>query len=979
MASACEVDDVAGDLLRVAAQLQWFAASVLGLELDYVTPDLQGLCGWIGAAKLEGKHPVLIHFREPNSLADAAATASQAPPVSSASNRNATVSLARYLDEIPDGVLNPTSLSGAANGSASGVAGFPRSPIAQPASAAATLQPDHPNIAVLLDATQAGILPSGENSGTGGDGNSSSGCSRSNGASCAPSNHGAHSSCTTPPPTSPYPHPPLRPSLGIAWHPGCSLADCLRNPAAAAACGLYTPRGGGGSSSPSAVASEDQFLRFLLLQLVAAVCHVHALGRPVGGISTATMLLQPAGWVQLLASPPPPPPPSGLAAGQDERLQQEPPQQLRQPLQQQQAAPHLAATNHQPVPWPADGHAAHPSASSTPPPQHLLPPVPALPRLPAYLRPAPPTLPALTLAWQQHQLSSLDYLLLLNLMAGRRLGDRTLHPFVPWVTDFTVPPAVMLGLVPPPLPPSASASAGAGVRAGGAANRSTEQLRSDTADGRSEDARIAAATVCVSRSSSISGGVGGGVAGGVGGGVHSSSGGSSSSSGGGCGGSGGGSGGGWHELTQSRYRQSKGDLQLDMTYSTSEVPHHIPQEPLSELSYCIYMARVTPRAVLQRAVRAHFEPREYPPSLAAMMAQSPDECLPQLYTHPGVFSSMHPELPDLQLPEWAASAQDFIAWHRALLESDHVSSKLPDWIDLMFGYKLRGQAAVAAKNVYLPPQQTPTQQQSPASVFGSGGSGGDVGHGGGSAGCKPHAMLHAGCSPPYAPTGMHAPLFLTPHPPRRPRPASPFGASCSSRWLPSSARQTQGVKVQGSPRRAAAYAAAAAASTRHPNPRIRPSQPTTPASVYTVTPHTSSLGASSSHASTSGNGTSSVPPPPPPSSLPPPPLPSLLTPLDSLELLAAAAGREGGLALHTNYFSVPSAALHGEEQRGGRGGGCHAGNPHQRRRRWLGNPAGPWRRFRQRQQQQRQQRGGSGTGAQQLQQLASLSPQAPEG
>ncbi len=66
-----------------------------------------------------------------------------------------------------------------------------------------------------------------------------------------------------------------------------------------------------------------------------------------------------------------------------------------------------------------------------------------------------------------------------------------------------------------------------------------------------------------------------------------------------------------------------------------------PQEPLSELSFCIYMARVTPRAVLQRAVRANFQPKEYPPSVAAMMAASPDEALPQLYTQPDVFRCAH--------------------------------------------------------------------------------------------------------------------------------------------------------------------------------------------------------------------------------------------------------------------------------------------------------------------------------------------------
>lgn len=44
--------------------------------------------------------------------------------------------------------------------------------------------------------------------------------------------------------------------------------------------------------------------------------------------------------------------------------------------------------------------------------------------------------------------------------------------------------------------------------------------------------------------------------------------------------------------------------------------------------------------------------------------------------------------------------QDFIRKHRLALESDHVSSNLHQWIDLIFGHRQQGEAAVEALNVF---------------------------------------------------------------------------------------------------------------------------------------------------------------------------------------------------------------------------------------------------------------------------------------
>ncbi|PWN32498.1 beach-domain-containing protein [Meira miltonrushii] len=56
---------------------------------------------------------------------------------------------------------------------------------------------------------------------------------------------------------------------------------------------------------------------------------------------------------------------------------------------------------------------------------------------------------------------------------------------------------------------------------------------------------------------------------------------------------------------------------------------------------------------------------------------------------------------DVELPPWAQNDPLlFIKLHREALESDFVSQRLHLWIDLIFGYKQRGQAAVDATNCF---------------------------------------------------------------------------------------------------------------------------------------------------------------------------------------------------------------------------------------------------------------------------------------
>jgi hypothetical protein len=58
-------------------------------------------------------------------------------------------------------------------------------------------------------------------------------------------------------------------------------------------------------------------------------------------------------------------------------------------------------------------------------------------------------------------------------------------------------------------------------------------------------------------------------------------------------------------------------------------------------------------------------------------------------------------LDDVVLPPWAKDdPHEFIRLHRAALECDYTSAHLNEWIDLIFGYKQQGQAAIDSVNVF---------------------------------------------------------------------------------------------------------------------------------------------------------------------------------------------------------------------------------------------------------------------------------------
>ena len=93
-------------------------------------------------------------------------------------------------------------------------------------------------------------------------------------------------------------------------------------------------------------------------------------------------------------------------------------------------------------------------------------------------------------------------------------------------------------------------------------------------------------------------------------------------------------------------------------------------------------------------------------------AQDVRELLPEFYFLPEFLNNLNrfefgstqrgKHVDNVELPAWAKDAFEFIRLHRKALESSYVSEHLHLWIDLIFGAKQNGKAAIAAQNVFHP-------------------------------------------------------------------------------------------------------------------------------------------------------------------------------------------------------------------------------------------------------------------------------------
>ena len=81
------------------------------------------------------------------------------------------------------------------------------------------------------------------------------------------------------------------------------------------------------------------------------------------------------------------------------------------------------------------------------------------------------------------------------------------------------------------------------------------------------------------------------------------------------------------------------------------------------------------------------------------------ELIPQFYSDPAFLLDDQGVAPcgPVTLPPWAhGSAEEFVRTMRAALESEYASAHLHEWIDLIFGCKQTGDAALAADNLFHP-------------------------------------------------------------------------------------------------------------------------------------------------------------------------------------------------------------------------------------------------------------------------------------
>ena len=87
------------------------------------------------------------------------------------------------------------------------------------------------------------------------------------------------------------------------------------------------------------------------------------------------------------------------------------------------------------------------------------------------------------------------------------------------------------------------------------------------------------------------------------------------------------------------------------------------------------------------------------------------ELIPEFFYLPEMFTNMNgyklgaqedgSMVGDVELPPWASTADEFVRINRQALESEFVSCQIHQWIDLIFGYKQRGESTHACTHLLV--------------------------------------------------------------------------------------------------------------------------------------------------------------------------------------------------------------------------------------------------------------------------------------
>ncbi|EAY05947.1 Beige/BEACH domain containing protein [Trichomonas vaginalis G3] len=161
-------------------------------------------------------------------------------------------------------------------------------------------------------------------------------------------------------------------------------------------------------------------------------------------------------------------------------------------------------------------------------------------------------------------------------------------------------------------------------------------------------------------------------------------------------------------------KDAKLDEDFNRLKSFGITPYHYNYAPIHPRIVCNWMVRMEPFTTIHitQGSNTFDEPQNIFDSIVkARKGNDFHECIPEFYFSPEFlknennfdFGQVNGEkISDVELPKWSTSPFDFIYKHRRLLECNYVRQHLNEWIDLIFGYKQKGEAAILARNVYLP-------------------------------------------------------------------------------------------------------------------------------------------------------------------------------------------------------------------------------------------------------------------------------------